>query len=100
MVETESAEEIHQHVAWNREMWFIRRDQEVTLKIYKIVRGIDRIDVQSIFPRAGEFRIKVRREKFKGDLKGKHFTWGTGYLEQECGRGQSLKGIWTGTCKV
>ena len=47
-------------------------------EVYKIIRGIDRVDSQRLFPRVEVsitrgHRFKVRGGKFKGDVWGKFF---------------------------
>ena len=49
------------------------------IEVYKIMRGMDRVDSQKLFPRVeesitGGHRFKVRGARFKGDVRGKFFT--------------------------
>ena len=52
------------------ERWRLRGD---LIEVYKIMRGIDRVDSQRLFPRvqvpiARGHRFKVRGGKFRGDV--------------------------------
>ena len=56
-----------------------RRMRGDMIEVYKILRGIDRVDNQHLFPRAPLLctrghGFKVRGGKFKGDIRGKFFT--------------------------
>ena len=56
-----------------------RRLRGDLIEVYKIMRGMDRVDSQKLFPRAEEsitrgHRFKVRGARFKGDVRGKFFT--------------------------
>ena len=51
----------------------------MTLEVYKIMRGIDKVDSQYLFPKVGEsktrgHRFKVRGERYKSVQRGKFFT--------------------------
>ena len=68
-----------------------RRLRSDLIEVYKIMRGMDRVDSQKLFPRVGEsitrgHRFKVRGARFKGDVRGKYFyTEGGGCLELAAG---------------
>ena len=56
-----------------------RRLREDLIEIYKIMRDIDRVDSQNLFPRVEisntrGHALKVRGGKFKGNVRGKFFT--------------------------
>ena len=56
-----------------------RRLRGNLIEVYKIMRGMDRVDSQKLFPRVEEsitrgHRFKVRGTKFKADVRGKFFT--------------------------
>ena len=56
-----------------------RRMRGDMIEVYKILRGIDRVDSQCLFPRAPLLStrghgFKVRGGKFKGDIGGRFFT--------------------------
>ena len=49
------------------------------IEVYKIMKGMDRVDSQKFFPKVEEsitrgHRFMVRGAKFKGDVRGKFFT--------------------------
>ena len=49
------------------------------IEVYKIMRGMDRVDSQKLFPRVEEsitrgHRFKMRGARFKGDVRGRFFT--------------------------
>ena len=49
------------------------------IEVYKIMRGMDRVDSQKLFPRVEEsmtrgHRFKMQGARFKGDVRGKFFT--------------------------
>ena len=49
------------------------------IEMYKMLRGIDRVDSQSLFPRAEMVatrghRFKVLGSRYRGDVRGKFFT--------------------------
>ena len=52
-----------------------RRLRGDLIEVYKIMRGMDRVDSQKLFPRLEEsitvwHRFKVRGARFKGDVRG------------------------------
>ena len=56
-----------------------RRLRGDMIEVYKIMRGMDRVDSQKLFPRVEEsitwgHRFKVRGVRFKGDVRVKYFT--------------------------
>ncbi|PLS49478.1 hypothetical protein CYV29_15670, partial [Carnobacterium maltaromaticum] len=56
-----------------------RRLRGDLIEVYKIMRGIDRVDSKRLFPRVGVsitrgHEFKVKGEKFRGDMRGKFFT--------------------------
>ncbi|MBB6707133.1 reverse transcriptase family protein [Proteus mirabilis] len=56
-----------------------RRLRGDLIEVYKIMRGMDRINRQSLFPGVGEsrtrgHRFRVRGERYKRDLRGNFFT--------------------------
>ena len=56
-----------------------RRLRGDLIEVYKIMRDIDRVDSQNLFPRVEMSNtrghvLKVRGGKFKGDVRGKFFT--------------------------
>jgi len=56
----------------------IRRLRGDLIEVYKIMRGIDRVDSQTLFPRVVTsrtrgHRFKVRGEKFRGEVRGRFF---------------------------
>ena len=56
-----------------------RRLRGDLIEVYKIMRGIDQLDSQYLFPKAGEsktrgHRFKVRGERYKRVHKGNFFT--------------------------
>jgi len=49
------------------------------IEVYKIMRGMDRVNSQMLFPRVEEsstrrHKFKVCGEKFRGDVRGRFFT--------------------------
>ncbi len=49
------------------------------IEVYKLMRGVDRMDSQKLFPRVEEsisrgHRFKLRGARFKGDVRCKFFT--------------------------
>ena len=64
-----------------------RRLRGDPIEVYKIMRGMDRVDSQKHFPRVEEsitrgHRFKVRGARFEGDVRGRFFyTEGGGCLE-------------------
>ena len=50
------------------------------IEVFKILRGVDRVDVNRLFPlRVGEFQtrghdLRVRGQKYKGNTRGYFFT--------------------------
>eukprot|EP00061_Rhincodon_typus_P010647 g35113.t1 len=49
------------------------------IEVYNIMRGIDKVNSKGLFPKVGEFKtrghiFKVRRERFKGNLRSNSFT--------------------------
>ena len=67
------------------------------IEVYKIVRGMDRVDSQKLFPRVEEsitrgHRFKVRGAKFKGNIRGKIlYTESSGCLELAAGGGSGSR---------
>ena len=58
------------------ERWRLRGD---LIEVHKIMRGMDRVDSQKLFPRVKEsitrgHRFKIQGARFKGDDRGKFFT--------------------------
>ena len=56
-----------------------RRMRGDLIEVYKMLRGIDRVDSQRIFPRAGMVatrghRFKVLGNRYRGDVRGTFFT--------------------------
>ena len=56
-----------------------RRLRGNLIKVYKVMRGMDRVDSQKLLPRVEEsitkgHRFKVQGARFKGDIRGKFFT--------------------------
>ena len=67
-----------------------RRLRGDLIEIYKILRGMDRVDSQKLFSRVEEsitrgHRFKVRGARFKGDVRGRFFTESSGCLELVAG---------------
>ena len=61
-------------------------------EVYKIMRGMNRVDSQKLFPRVEEsvtrgHRFKVRGASFKRDVRGRFFTQSGGCLELVAGGG-------------
>eukprot|EP00061_Rhincodon_typus_P007968 g30160.t1 len=57
----------------------LRRMRGDLIEVYKIMRGIARMNAYCLFPRDGELknrenRFKVRGERFKKDLRGNFIT--------------------------
>ena len=56
-----------------------RRLRGNLIEVYKIMRGMDRVESQKLFPRVKEsitrgHRFKVRGARFKGDVRDRFFT--------------------------
>ena len=57
-----------------------RRLRGDLIEVYEIMRGIDQLDSQYLFPKVGEsktrgHRFKVRGARFKGDVRGRFCSW-------------------------
>ena len=64
-----------------------RRLRGDLIEVYKIMRGIDQLDSQYLFPKVGKsktrgHRFKMRRERYKRVQRGNFFTEGGECLEQ------------------
>ena len=62
------------------------------MEVCKIMRGIDRVDSQNLFPRVEMSNtrghvLKVRGVKFKGDVRGKCFHTQSGRCLERAARG-------------
>ena len=70
-----------------------RRLRSDLIEVYKIMRGIDKVDSQYLFPKVGEsktrgHRFKVRGERYKSVQRGNSFTEG-GECREQAARGSS-----------
>jgi len=56
------------------------------IEVFKMIRGIDRVDSQRLFPRVEQtitrgHRFKVKGGRYRGDVRGRFFTQSGGGME-------------------
>ena len=69
-------ERLDRLVLFTLECWRLRGD---LIEVYKIMRGMDRVNVLCLFPRVGDsrtrgHRFKLRGERINGNLRSNCFT--------------------------